>query len=78
MSDELLNILFEGNKDINDQKMIDYLSGKLSDEEKHEVEKQMANSEFVNDAVEGLENVKNKKDIADLVKQLNALLLLST
>lgn len=72
MSDKLLNILSHSNKDIDNQKLMDYLSNKLSAEEKHEIEKQMADSDFVNDAVEGLEDVKNKKDISHLVQQLNS------
>ncbi|HEY8690897.1 MAG TPA: hypothetical protein VIM07_16790 [Chitinophagaceae bacterium] len=71
MDDELLNILSNSNKDIDNQKLMDYLSGKLSAEEKHEIEEQMADSEFVNDAVEGLEDVKNKKDLSLFVEQLN-------
>lgn len=72
MSDELKNILSNSNKDINNQKLMDYLSGKLSAEETHAVEKQMNDSDFVNDAVEGLQDVKNKKDLSILVEQLNA------
>ncbi|MEO5782061.1 MAG: hypothetical protein ABIQ07_02255 [Ginsengibacter sp.] len=71
MNNELKNILYNSNKDIDNQKLMDYLSGKLSAEEKHEIEKQMADSDFVNDAVEGLEDVKNKKDLSLFVEQLN-------
>ena len=71
MNNELKNILSNSNKDIDNQKLMDYLSGKLSAEEKHEIEKQMADSDFVNDAVEGLEDVKNKKDLSLFVEQLN-------
>ena len=71
MDDKLFNILSNSNKDIDNQKLMDYLSGKLSSEEKHEIEKQMADSDFVNDAVEGLGEVKNKKDLSLLVEQLN-------
>lgn len=71
MDDKLSDILSNSNKDIDNQKIMDYLSGKLSPEEKHDVEKQMVDSEFVNDAVEGLEEVKNKKDLAFFVEQLN-------
>ena len=71
MDDKLLNILSNSNKDIDNQKLMDYLSGKLSGEEKHEIEKQMADSDFMNDAVEGLEDVKNKKDLSLFVEQLN-------
>ena len=72
MDNELKNILSNSNKDIDNQKLMDYLSGKLSTEEKHEIEKQMADSDFVNDAVEGLEEIKNKKDLSLYVEQLNA------
>ncbi|MBA3675198.1 MAG: hypothetical protein H0W75_09660 [Chitinophagaceae bacterium] len=74
MDDKLLNILSNSNKDIDNQKLMDYLSGKLSAEEKYEIEKQMADSDFVNDAVEGLEEVKNKKDLLLFVEQLNTTL----
>ncbi len=72
MDDKLLNILSNSNKDIDNQKLMDYLSGKLSADEKHEVEKQMAASEFMNDALEGLDEVKNKKQLDLYVEQLNS------
>ncbi len=72
MSDELLNILSNSNKDIDNQKLMDYLSDKLSEGEKHEIEKKMVDNEMMNDAIEGLENLKNKKDINILVEQLNS------
>ena len=71
MDDKLKDILSNSNKDIDNQKLMDYLSGKLPAEDKHEVEKQMADSDFINDAVEGLEEVKNKKDLSSFVEQLN-------
>jgi len=71
MSDELKDILSNLNKDIEQEKLLDYLNKKLSAAEAHEVEKQMAADEFMNDAVEGLENFKNKKDLSLLVEQLN-------
>lgn len=71
MSDELLNILSNSNKDIDNQKLMDYLSDKLSAAEKHELEKKMADSEMLNDIVEGLEKFKNKKEVTALVEQLN-------
>ena len=70
MSDELLNILSNSNKDIDNQKLMDYLSGKLSADEKHDFEKTLVDSEMMNDAVEGLEKFKNK-DVSALVEQLN-------
>jgi anti-sigma factor RsiW len=71
MNKDLLNILSNSNKDIDNQQLMDYLAGKLSEEEKHAVELQLAENNFLNDAVEGLENVKNKRDISLFVDQLN-------
>jgi len=70
MNDELLNILSNSNKDIDNQKLMDYLSGKLSADEKHDFEKSLIDSEMMNDAVEGLEKLKNT-DVSAVVKQLN-------
>ena len=70
MNDELLNILSNSNKDIDNQKLMDYLSGKLSANEKHDFERSLIDSEMMNDAVEGLEKLKNT-DVSAVVKQLN-------
>jgi anti-sigma factor RsiW len=72
MSDDLKDILSNLNKDIEQEKLLDYLNKNLSADEAHEVEKQMADDEFMNDAVEGLENFKNKKDVSLMVQQLNS------
>jgi len=71
MSDDLKDILSNLNKDIEQDKLLDYLNKKLSAAEAHDVEKQMADDDFMNDAVEGLEQFKNKKDLTSLVEQLN-------
>jgi len=72
MNNDLLNILSNSNKDIDNQQLMDYLSGKLSEKEKHEVEQSMAGSDFLNDAVEGLQKFDKGKDIQGYVEQLNA------
>ena len=71
MSDELKDILSNLNKEIEQEKLLDYLNKKLSATEAHEVEKQMAGDEFMNDAVEGLDDFRNKKDLSLYVEQLN-------
>ncbi|HEY6979245.1 MAG TPA: hypothetical protein VH396_23275, partial [Chitinophagaceae bacterium] len=48
-----------------------YVSGEASPEETHAVEKQMADSDFVNDAVEGLQTISSKQKLDDYVNQLN-------
>jgi anti-sigma factor RsiW len=71
MNKDLLNILANSNKDIDNQQLMDYLSGKLSGDDLHEVERSMAGDEFLNDAVEGLQQLKNAKDMQAYVDQLN-------
>ena len=71
MSDDLKDILSNLNKDIEQEKLLDYLNKNLGAAEAHEVEKQMAEDEFMNDAVEGLENFRDKKDLSLMVQQLN-------
>ena len=71
MSDDLLNILSNSNKDIDNQKLMDYVSGNLSEKDKRDLEEAMIDSEMMNDAVEGLDGFKNKRDITSLVEQLN-------
>lgn len=70
MNDDLLNILSNSNKDIDNQKLMDYLSGSLSSEDKHEFEKALTDSDLISDAVEGLGQLSNKKSL-DYAEQLN-------
>ncbi|MBS1916970.1 MAG: hypothetical protein JST87_11885 [Bacteroidetes bacterium] len=71
MNNDLLNILSNSNKDIDNQKLMDYINGKLSELEKNEVEQQMVDNNFVNDALEGLKNIKDKKNLPAYIDQLN-------
>ena len=71
MSDDLKDILSNLNKDIEQDKLLDYLNKNLSAAEAHELEKQMADDEFMNDAVEGLEQFSNVKKLPLSVEQLN-------
>lgn len=71
MSDDLLNILSHSNKDIDNQKLMDYLSGKLTGEEKHRFEEELIDSEFMSDAVEGLEKFDKKAEIEEYARELN-------
>jgi hypothetical protein len=72
MKNDLKNILANSNKDIDNQQLMDYLGGnKLSDEKKHEIEMQMAEDAFVNDAIEGLQKINDEKKLAVIVEQLN-------
>ncbi len=71
MNNDLLNILSNSNKDIDNQKLMDYLAGKLPENERHEVEKWMADNEFANEAVDGLQGFSGKKNLQAYVDHLN-------
>lgn len=70
MNQDLMNILSHA-KETDQQKMLNYVQNKLSPEEKHEVEKLLIDSDFESDAAEGLEQVKDKDNLALVVKDLN-------
>jgi anti-sigma factor RsiW len=72
MNKDLLNILSNSNKDIDNQQLMDYLNGKLSGDALHEVEKSMADNAFLSDAVEGLQRLEGKKNMQAYVDELNA------
>ncbi len=72
MNKDLLNILSNSNKDIDNQQLMDYLNGKLSGDALHEVEKSMADNDFLSDAVEGLQRLEGKKNMQVYVDELNA------
>ena len=71
MSDELKDILSNSNKDIDNQKLMDYLSKQLTKQESHDLEAMMADDEFMSDAVEGLEQIGTVKNITAYTDQLN-------
>jgi anti-sigma factor RsiW len=71
MKEKWTDILTQGSQ-LNPQKLMDYLEGKLSDAEKHEVEVQLADSDFMDDAMEGLGQMKDKQKIASILHELNA------
>lgn len=71
MSDELKDILANSNKDIDNQQLMDYLANHLSKAKVHEVETNMADDPFLNDAVEGLEQIEPSEKIDNYTIQLN-------
>jgi hypothetical protein len=57
--------------DLDNEALMRYLQGKASEEERYAVEKQMAGSDFVNDAVEGLQQFSSTREVQHLTEQLN-------
>lgn len=71
MKDHLKDILSGLSNEVDQETLLLYLQGKLTEEKKHEVEKKIMDSEFADDAMEGLQQFKNKYDLSVLVEQLN-------
>ena len=72
MSNNLKDILSNSNKDIDNQQLLAYLSDQLSKSNMHEVEKTMADDAFMNDAIEGLQQIDSKKNIPIHLEELQA------
>ena len=68
--EDLTNIL-KDDDNISEEELQKYLSGNISEEEKHAIEKKMADSDFVNDAVEGLQGFTSKQKLNEYVNDLN-------
>jgi len=71
MSDNLKDILSHLTTEIDQETLLLYLQDKLPAEKKHAVEKTLAENEFANDAMEGLQQFGDKKQIAYMVEMLN-------
>ncbi|MBS1597652.1 MAG: hypothetical protein JST75_05470 [Bacteroidetes bacterium] len=71
MTQESFDISPHSDKNIDADKLLDYLNDRLPAAEKNEIEKLIAGNDFVNDAIEGLKHVKDKKKLQAYVDQLN-------
>ena len=69
--DKLKDILSHLSTEVDQETLLRYLEGKLSEEQRHEVEKKMMATNFTDDAMDGLQEIKNKEKISSLVEQLN-------
>jgi predicted secreted protein len=71
VSDNLKDILSSLSTDIDQETLLKYLNGQLSEEKKHEVEKYLVDNEFDDEALEGLQQFKSQQDIQFFTEQLN-------
>jgi len=71
MQENYKDILSNLSTDIDQETLLLYLQGKLSDEKKHEVEKQLLNNDFDEDAMDGLQEFKDKEQLQYMVEMLN-------
>lgn len=72
MSDNLKDILSNLSPDVDQETLMLYLQDKLSADRRHEVEKKLLENEFAEDALEGLKEFRDDRQISLLVDQLNA------
>ncbi len=71
MPDNYKDILSNLSTDIDQETLLLYLQGKLSEEKKHEVEKKLMENEFADEAMEGLQQFKDKEQVNYMVEMLN-------
>jgi len=71
MSDNLKDILSNLSPEVDQETLLLYLQGKLSEQQKHEIEKQLIQDEFNVDAGEGLQEFKDKEQLQYMVDMLN-------
>lgn len=71
MAENLKDILSHLSPDVDQEKLLQYLQGKLSGQQQHEMEKQLLQDEFNADALEGLESIRDKEQLQYMVEMLN-------
>ena len=70
MSENLKDILSNLNPEVDQETLLFYLQGKLSALEQHDVEKKVMEDDFESDAIEGLQSIKDKKQLNKIIEQL--------
>jgi predicted anti-sigma-YlaC factor YlaD len=71
MSENYKDILSHLSTSVDQETLLLYLQGKLSPEKKHEVEKHLLNDSFEDDAMEGLQEIRDKEQVQYMVEMLN-------
>lgn len=67
---DLKDILHQ-DEEMSQEELLRYLEGNLTPEERFAIEKKMADSVFINDAVEGLQEFQDKQKLQQYASQLN-------
>jgi len=78
MKRDLHDILANLNGKVDPEILVLYLQGKLSQDQRHEVEKHLIDNDFDDEALQGLEKVKDKDQVSATVDQLNRDLRIKT
>ncbi|HEY2727144.1 MAG TPA: hypothetical protein VGI61_08230 [Parafilimonas sp.] len=68
---EDLNNIWNAEDELNEDELLNYVKGKSSLEDAHAVERKMANSSFVDDGIEGLQQFSSVEKINAYTQQIN-------
>ena len=71
MPENYKDILSHLPTEVDQETLLLYLQGKLTDDKKHEVEKILLQNEFDSEALEGLQEISDKEQIDYMVEMLN-------
>jgi len=71
VNEDIKDILSNLNPGVDSELLLLYMQDKLSQPERHRVEKMLLQNEFEGEAMEGLEQVKDQQSVATLVEGLN-------
>lgn len=71
MHNDLLDILSSKTSAITSEQLINYLSGTLDNNEKHELEKLLLNSGIENEALEGLQMIASREKLSQYESEIN-------
>lgn len=71
MEKRLFDILSTSKKGIDDQKLMEYVSNRLSQQEKYLLEEQMNDDPLLRDAADGLNEFSNQSQVPAFVQQIN-------
>jgi len=68
---EDLNNIWNADDELNEDQLLNYVKGKLTEEDANAIERKMSGSTFINDAVEGLQQFSTSEKINTYTQQLN-------
>jgi hypothetical protein len=68
---EDLNNIWNAEDELNEDQLMDYVKGKSTGDDAHAVERKMAESSFVDDGVEGLQEFSSAEKINAYAQQIN-------
>ena len=71
MNEKYKDIFAHLSTEVDQETLLLYLQNKLSEEKRHEVEQKLMESDFNDDAVEGLQQIRDKRRINYMVEMLN-------